>query len=65
MERFTERKVKEARAAREAQAMLGHPTDLKLVRHNMITGCLVTVQSVKNANAMFGPDLAGVRGRTV
>ena len=67
-EGFTSREVEEARAAREAQGMMGHPTDrdfLGMVRANMITNCPVTVSASKNANLIFGPDLAGVRGRTV
>jgi hypothetical protein len=65
---FTSRDVEEARKAREAQGMMGHPTDrdfLGMVRANMITNCPVTVSAAENANTIFGPDLAGVRGRTV
>jgi hypothetical protein len=65
---FTRREVEEARAAREAQGMLGHPTDcdfLGMVRANMVANCPVTVSAAQNANQIFGPDIAGVRGRTV
>ena len=68
MEGFTRREVKEARTAREAQGMVGHPSDrdfLGMVRANYIMNCPVTESAVKNANLIFGPDLAGVRGRTV
>jgi hypothetical protein len=68
MEGFTRREVEEARAAREAQGMVGHPTDrdfLGMVRANYIMNCPVTESAMKNANLIFGPDLAGVRGRTV
>jgi hypothetical protein len=68
MDGFTRREIDEARAAREAQGMMGHPTDrdfLGMVRANMITNCPVTVSAAQNANDIFGPDLAGVRGRTV
>ena len=68
MEGFTKREVEEAKAAREAQAMLGHPTDrefLGMVHSNMISNCTVTDSAIQNANRIFGPDLAGVRGRTV
>ena len=60
--------MEEARAAREAQGMIGHPTDrdfLGMVRANCIMNCPVNETAVKNANQIFGPDLAGVRGRTV
>jgi len=48
--------------------MLGHPTDhdfLGMVCGGMISNCPVTVNTVKNAHQIFGPDLAGIRGRTV
>jgi hypothetical protein len=48
--------------------MVGHPADrnsLGMVRANMIPNCPITPIAVKNANVIFGPDLAGVRGRTV
>jgi len=48
--------------------MIGHPTDrdfLGMVRANYILNCPVTKSAVKNANQIFGPDLAGVRGRMV
>jgi hypothetical protein len=65
MEGFMRRKVKEAWATREAHAMLGHPTDqvfLGMVRSSMIKKCPVTPNTVQNANQIFGPNLAGVRG---
>jgi hypothetical protein len=68
MEGYMHRKVEDARAAREAQAMLGHPTNrdfLGMVRSGMISNCPVTPNAVQNAHRIFGPDLAGVRGRTV
>ncbi len=68
MEGFTWREVKEACAAREVQAMVGHPTDwdfLRMVRANYILNCPVKETAVRNAKSIFGPDLAGVRGRTV
>jgi hypothetical protein len=63
MEGYTKREVKDARAACKVQGMVGHPTDpnsLGLVHANMITNCPVTKSAVKNANVIFGPDLAGV-----
>ena len=36
-----------------------------LVCANLISNFRVSVAAVTNANAIFGPDLAGVRGRTV
>ncbi len=68
MEGFTRREVEETREARKAQAMMGHPTDrdfLGLVRANLIANCPVSATAVTNANVIFGPGLAEVRGRTV
>ena len=48
--------------------MLGHPTDrdfLGMVHGGMISNCPVTANAVKNAHQIFGPDVAGIRGRTV
>ncbi len=68
MEGFTKCEVKEAQKAREAQAMLGHPTNrnfLGMVHGGMISNCPVTANAVTNDHQIFGPDLAGVRGSTV
>ncbi len=68
MEGYMQHEVEDARAARKAQAMLGHPTDrnfLGMVRSGMILNCPVTPNAVQNAHRIFSPDLAGVRGRTV
>ena len=65
MEGYTRREIEETREAREAQGMMGHPTDcefLGLVRANLISNCPVLVAAVNNVNAIFGPDLAGVTG---
>jgi hypothetical protein len=68
MEGFTKQEVEEAKVGRKAQGMLGHPTDRKflgMVHLNMITNCDVTESAIKNAHAIFGLNLAGVRGRMV
>jgi hypothetical protein len=68
MEGFTKREVEEAQRACKAQGMLGHPTDrnfLGMVRGGMISNCPVTPTAVQNAHQIFGPDLAGIRGRMV
>jgi hypothetical protein len=62
MEGYTKHEVEEARQARDAQAMVGHPTDreyLKMVRSGMIVDCPVTPTAVLNSNRIL------LRGRTV
>jgi hypothetical protein len=66
-EGFTKRKVQDATAARKAQAMTGHPTNtqfLKMVSNNSIKNCPVKPEHIANAHSIFGPSIAGVRGRT-
>jgi hypothetical protein len=68
MEGFTRHKVEEAQEACKAQAMLGHPTDrdfLGMVHGGIISNCPMTANAVTNAHQIFGPDLAGIRGRMV
>jgi len=69
MEGFTRREVKEANEARKAQASTGHPSDeglLNLVSGpSGITNVPVTPHAISNANAIYGKDLGGVRGKTV
>jgi hypothetical protein len=65
-EGFTRREIEDAKAAREAQAMIGGPPDREfqhLVRTNPMLP--ITPLAVEHSNKLFGPDLAGVRGRTV
>jgi hypothetical protein len=66
-EGFTKREVQDATTARKAQAMTGHPTDtqfLKMVCNNSIKNCPIKPKHIANANSIFGPSIAGVRGRT-
>ena len=47
--------------------MIGNPTEKELagmVREKLIANCPVTVQDVHNANRIFGPALANLRGKT-
>ncbi len=68
MEGYTACEMAEAKAAREAQGMIGYPTNhdfLGMPCANMIINCHVTESAIQNANRIFGPNLVGVRGRTV
>jgi hypothetical protein len=58
MEGFTKHEVEEAKAACEAQGMLGHPTNCKflgMVHPNMISNCSITKNAIKNASLIFEP----------
>ncbi len=64
----TKKEVLQAKEARRAQAMLGNPSkkDFKgMISSNIIPNCPTTHSNVTNAQKIFGPDLASIRGKTV
>jgi hypothetical protein len=65
---YTKRKVLQAKEARRAMGMIENPSkrDFKnMVRGNLINKCPVTSDDITNACAIFGPDLANLRGKRV
>jgi hypothetical protein len=67
-EGHTKQDIVKAKEDRRLQGMVGNPTDKefkRMVREKNITNCPVTVQDVENANHIFGPDLANLRGKTI
>ncbi len=63
----TKHNIAKAKEARRLQ-MVENPTDKEfkgMVRERLITNCPVTVQNVENANRIFGPDLANLRGKMI
>jgi hypothetical protein len=67
LEGYTRHEIGKAKEARRLQGMIGNPTERELegmVREKLIANCPVTVQDVHNANRIFGPDLANLRGKT-
>jgi hypothetical protein len=67
-EGYTKREILQAKEARCTMGMIGNPSksDFKgMVRANMIKNCPVSAGAITNARAIFGPDLASVRGKTV
>ncbi len=66
-EGYTRHDVKRAREARRIQGMIANPTEREfagMVREKLLTNCPITVHDVENANQIFGPDLANLRGKT-
>ncbi len=67
-EGYTTREVLWAKEAHRGQAMVGNPSEKDyqgLVSRNFINNCPISSSNVTNARAIFGPDLASVRGKTV
>jgi hypothetical protein len=67
-EGYTKKDILKANEACRAQGMIGNPSekDYKgMVSGNLITNCPITTTDISNACAMFGPDLASIRGKTV
>jgi hypothetical protein len=65
-EGFTRHEVEKANEAQHLQEMIGNLTKRELagmVREKLITNCPVTVHNINNANHIFGPDLANLRGK--
>ncbi len=67
-EGYTKREVLKAHEARRLQRMIGCPSDRDftgMVRERLLANCPVATSDVQNAHTIFGPDLAGLRGKTV
>ncbi len=65
-EGYTRHDVERAREARRIQGMIANPTKREfagMVREKLLTNCPITVRNVENANQIFGPDLANLRGK--
>ncbi len=67
-EGFTKQEVIKAREAKEAQAMLGNPSEEDfqgLVSGNLIPNCPIARANISNARKIFEPDSTSIRGKTV
>ncbi len=67
-EGYTKQEVLRAKEACQGQALLGNPSKKDyqgMVSSNMIKNCPISTSDVSNARAIFGLDLASVRGKTV
>ena len=52
--------MKKAILAREAQAMMAHPTDEKSMEN-----CDISTRAISDAKVMFGPNHPNIRSRMV
>lgn len=62
---FTKREVKQAELARRLQTTLLFPSDRHLIKiTEVLQDCPVSAQDVANANAIFGPSVGALKGKT-
>lgn len=68
MKGLTIREVKKYVLARKAQARVGTPTEadfIEMVSKGTLTNCSVTLVDIANTRHVFGPDLPGIKSKTV
>ena len=66
--KLSARDVLQATRARALQRIIGRPSTADFIRHvatNAIPHCPVTVQDIKNAEFIWGPELGCLKGKTV
>ena len=59
---------KNAQLAREIQIKLGRPSTshmMHIIKNKQLTNCPVTVEDIKAAEDIFGPDVESLKGKTV
>ena len=64
---FTPRDVANAHITRRLYRLLGHPSDaefLKLLGNGSLLNCPVSVADAQRATAIYGPDIASLKGKT-
>ena len=65
--RYSARQILDAKRARELYSKVVFPSnkDFKIIiKNNMILNCPVTTNDVDRANAIYGPSLATLKGKT-
>ena len=69
MEGFTAEQVRRAQGARDAMAMMAHPSASRMRQlvstTDLITGIPFNTTDLTNGDAIFGPDRGAIRGKTV
>jgi hypothetical protein len=65
---FTNRQIDAANVARDLYRKLGRPSESKfeeIITKNLIRNCPITIDDVRRAMLIYGPDAAILKGKTV
>jgi hypothetical protein len=65
--KYSQRQIKDAYKVRDLYVALGYPSPqslIKMINHGSIINCPITAKNVSDAEAIFGPALGSVRGKT-
>jgi hypothetical protein len=68
MSKYSQRQIKGAEKARELYGIIGYPSiaDYKnMIKMNLINDCPITIEDIKNAEDIYEPDIAVLKGKTV
>ena len=68
MNKYTQRQINNANKARELYGIIGYPStkDFKnMVTNNLINNCPITIEDIKIAEDIYGPNIATLKGKTV
>jgi hypothetical protein len=68
MTKFSAYDISKAKLARSVQKRIGRPSVkdfIRFVRDNLLPNCPITVQDIRNAEMIWGPDLGSLKGKTV
>ncbi len=63
---YSKRKILKAKEAKQAQGLIGNPSKSNfkgMARGNIIQYCPIMPNNIANMCAIFGPDLASIRGK--
>ena len=66
--KFSAYDYNQAEKARAIQRRIGRPSTADFIRYvakNLIPNCPITVQDIKNAELIWGPDIGSLKGKTV
>ena len=67
-ERYTNRDIERVPEARTLQAKIGHPFQKDyedMVYERLLENCPLLINDIRTAHISFGPELAGLRGKTM